>query len=213
VADVLERLHGAALAQDGRAKERVRAREAELGERLPQSQRYELYADAPLAIKRPVGELLYLLTLGRPHATVVEFGSSLGISTIYLAAALRDAGHGTLITTELRPSKAQAARRNLIDAGLDDLVEIRIGDARDTLRELPARVDVLFLDGSNDLYLDILRLVERRLAPNALIAADLSAEDPDLDPYLQHVRDRAKGYVSVLVPLDDGVELSVRARD
>ncbi len=65
VACVLDRLHAAALAEDSRAKERVLAREAQLGERLAQAQRYELYGDAPLAIKREVGELLYVLALSR----------------------------------------------------------------------------------------------------------------------------------------------------
>lgn len=211
VVGVLDRLYAVMEAEDEPAKLRVRAREEELGERLPQAKRYELYGDAPLAIKREVGELLYVLVLSRRARRVVEFGASLGISTVYLAAGVMDGG-GSLITTELLPSKAEIAQRNLVDAGLADLVELRLGDARQTLTDLQGPpVDLLFLDGRNDLYLPILRLIEPHLAPDALVLADLNADDPDLDPYLEYVRDPGHGYVSICVPLDAGVELSVRS--
>ncbi|HYB23338.1 MAG TPA: hypothetical protein VED41_06040 [Solirubrobacteraceae bacterium] len=64
---------------------------------------------------------------------------------------------------------------------------------------------MLFLDGRNDLYFDVLRLLERHLASTALVTADLSIEDPDLLPYLSYIRDPANGYLSVEVPLDAGV--------
>jgi predicted O-methyltransferase YrrM len=107
-------------------------------------------------------------------------------------------------------SKVQAARRHLAEAGLEDLVELRPGDALQTLADLAEPVDLLFLDGRNDLYLPVLRLLEQRLAPSALVAADLNTDDPDLSPYLDHVRSPASGYFSTTVPLDAGVELSIR---
>jgi predicted O-methyltransferase YrrM len=211
VSDVLARLFAQVEQQDPLAKQRVQSREAELGHRLPQAQRYELYGEAPLAITRDVGELLYMLVLSARARKVVEFGSSLGISTIFLAAAIRDSERaGSLIATEMLRSKVQAAHRHLTEAGLDDLVELRPGDALQTLADLAEPVDLLFLDGRNDLYLSVLRLLEPRLAPSALVAADLNADDPDLSPYLEHVRDPASGYFSTTVPLDAGVELSVR---
>lgn len=197
--------------QDPLAKGRVQAREEELGERLPQAQRYEIYGEAPLAIAPEVGEFLYVLGLANRARRVVEFGCSLGISTIYLAAAIRDSGEGgSLITTELLAGKAEATCQNLAEAGLGDLVELRVGDALETLKQLPDGVDLLFLDGRNDLYLPVLALVEPSLAPAALLAADLNAEDPDLLPYLEYVRDPGNGYISIEVPLDEGVEVSVR---
>jgi predicted O-methyltransferase YrrM len=211
VLDVLGRLFAQVELQDPPAKRRVHDREAELGRRLPQAQRYELYGEAPLAITQEVGELLYVLTVSRRAHSVVEFGCSLGLSTIFLAAGLRDnGGAGSLVTTELLPGKAKTARENLTEAGLDDLVELRVGDALQTLANLTEPVDLLFLDGRNDLYLPVLRLLEPRLARNALVAADLNVEDPDLLPYLEHVRDPAEGYFSINLPLDAGVELSVR---
>ena len=208
--EVLRRLHARADVEDEDAKQRVRAREAELGVRLGPSQRYELYGDAPLAISREVGQLYYVLAANRRVETIVEFGTSHGISTIYLAAAIRDSGGGSLITTELLPAKGEMARRNLTDAGLNDVVEIRVGDAPDTLQDLTGPVDLLVLDGRNDLYLPVLGLVEPRLASNALVIADLGNDDPDLLVYQRHVRDPDHGYFSIELPLDAGIELSIR---
>jgi predicted O-methyltransferase YrrM len=211
VADVLSRLFAEAALRDPQAKELVRVREVELGQRLPQQERYELYGEAPLAIAPEVGELLYALCLATRAATVVEFGCSLAISTIHLAAAVRDAGNGNpVITTEVHPAKVRTARQNVSEAGLDELVDLRVGDAIETFADVQGPVDLLFLDGRNDLYLAALEVMEPRLAATAVLAADLSADDPDLDPYLAHVRDPRHGYLSTLIPLGDGVELSVR---
>jgi len=211
VAAVLDRIHAAAAHEDEAAKHRVRTREAAVGRRLSQAERYELYGEAPQAITREVGELTYVLTLGRPGRRVVEFGASHGASTIYLAAALRDSGGGALVTTERHRGKAETARRNLTDAGLRDLVELRVGDVRQTLGGHAESVDLLFLDGSNDLYLHVLNLIEPCFGASALVIADLSADDPDLLPYLRYVRAARNGYLSMELPSGAGVEVSVRA--
>lgn len=211
VASVLERLHAEARLEDPQAKQRVHARETELGVRLAPPERYELYGDAPLSITPEVGELIYLLVTTRRAHRIVEFGASHGISTIYLACALRDLrGGGSLITTEILPAKAAVTLRNLAHAGLDDLVEIRVGDARETLRDLAEALDILVLDGRNDLYIPILELVEPQLACNALIIADLGENDPDLQAYQQHVRQPHRGCHSITLPLDAGIELTLR---
>jgi predicted O-methyltransferase YrrM len=186
---VLARLAAMGEAEDAAARRRVRAREEELDSKVYGAERAELYGGAPIAIAREVGELLFVLATGRRASTLVEFGASLGVSTIYLAAALRDAGGGALISTELRPDKAELARANLVEAGLDDLVELRVGDARNTLRDLPGDVDLLFLDGWNDLYIPVLELVGARLRTGALVVADLSADDPNCLAYREHVHD------------------------
>jgi predicted O-methyltransferase YrrM len=99
-----------------------------------------------MAVAPEVGRLLYLLARNRRTRTIVEFGSSFGISTIHLAAALRDNNNGgRVVTTELSASKVEAAQRNISEAGLSDLVEIRQGDALETLREgLPDEIDLVF---------------------------------------------------------------------
>ena len=92
----------------------------------------------------------------------------MGISTIYLAAALRDNGGGHLIGSELEPTKVVRARANLEAAGLADLVDIREGDALETLKDVGGEVDVLLIDGAFSLYLPVLKLIEPRLTPGAV---------------------------------------------
>jgi predicted O-methyltransferase YrrM len=167
---------------------------------------YGRLKNAPLAVSRETGALLYMLARSSHARTIVEFGTSFGISTLHLAAALRDNGGGRLITSEFEPSKVARAREHLAAGGVIDLVEIREGDALKTLSaDLPDLVDFLLLDGAKALYSDILSLVESRLKPGALIVADNADYSPD---YLAYVRAPANGYMSV--PFGGDVELSMR---
>jgi len=167
---------------------------------------YAKLKDVPLPVSRETGALLYMLARNSGARTVVEFGTSFGISTLHLAAALRDNGGGRLITTEFEPSKVARARQNLAAGGLDDLVEIREGDALQTLAaNLPDSIDLLLLDGAKALYPEILGLVESRLRPGAFIVADNADYSPD---YLALVRSPEAGYMST--PFGGDVELSMR---
>ena len=169
----------------------------------------DLYArlkDVALPVSRETGLLLYMLARSGGARNIVEFGTSFGISTLHLAAALRDNGGGRVITTEFEPSKVARARRNLEAGGLAELVEIREGDALQTLAaDLPESIDLLLLDGAKALYPEILALVESRLKPGAFVVADNADYCPE---YLAHVRSPASGYMST--PFGDDVELSMR---
>lgn len=167
---------------------------------------YSRLKDMPLAVSPRTGTLLYMLARHGKARSIVEFGTSFGISTLYLAAALRDNGGGRLITTEFEPSKVARARGNLTEAGLADLVEFREGDALLTLAaDLPETIDLLLLDGAKALYPEILDLVENRLRPGALIVADDAHYSPD---FLERVRSPAGPYQSM--PFSEDVELSIR---
>jgi predicted O-methyltransferase YrrM len=167
---------------------------------------YEGLKDFPLAVSRETGVLLYMLARGCRARTIVEFGTSFGISTLHLAAALRDNGGGRLITSEFEPSKVARARKNVADGGLTDLVEFREGDALQTLSvELPKTIDLLLLDGAKGLYPEIFSLVESRLKLGAFIVADDADHSPE---YLARVRTPAGGYMSV--PFAEDIELSLR---
>lgn len=167
---------------------------------------YARLKDVWLPVSRETGHLLYMLARTRRARAIVEFGTSFGISTLHLAAALRDNGGGRLISSEFEPSKVARARAHLVAGGVEDLVEIREGDALLTLREdLPERIDLLLLDGAKPLYNDVLDLVEDRLAPGALIVADNADHAP---AYLARVRAADAGYLSIAVGED--VELSMR---
>jgi predicted O-methyltransferase YrrM len=167
---------------------------------------YGRLKDLPLPISRETGTLLYMLARNGRARTIVEFGTSFAISTLHLAAALRDNGGGRLITTEFEPSKVARARDNLTAGGVMDLVEIRVGDALKTLStDLPDTIDLLLLDGHKALYNDILALVESRLRPGAFVIADNADYSPD---YLKRVRSPANGYLST--PFGGDVEVSMR---
>lgn len=167
---------------------------------------YSRLKDLWLPVSRETGVLLYQLARSTNARHIVEFGTSFGLSTLYLAAALRDNGGGRLITSEFEPSKVAKAREHLAEGGVGDLVEIREGDALETLAsDLPESIDLLLLDGAKALYNDVLALVEPRLRPGALIVADNADYSPD---YLARVRSADSGYLSV--PFADDVELSMR---
>jgi predicted O-methyltransferase YrrM len=167
---------------------------------------YGQLKDMPLPVSRAAGTLLYMLARSTTARAIVEFGTSFGISTLHLAAALRDNGGGRLITSEFEPSKVERARANLMAGGLADLVEIRAGDALQTLCiDLPKAIDLVLLDGAKSLYPDILMLLEKRLRPGALVIADNADYCPE---YLAHVRSSAKGWLST--PFGDDVEVSMR---
>jgi predicted O-methyltransferase YrrM len=167
---------------------------------------YGQMKDVALPVSRETGVLLYMLARSCRARTIVEFGTSFGISTLYLAAALRDNGGGRLITSEFELSKIARAKKNLTEGGLIDLVEFREGDALKTLSvDLPETVDLLLLDGAKALYPEILSLVENRLKAGTLIVADNADYSPD---YLARVRSTANGYLSV--PFAEDVELSMR---
>jgi len=167
---------------------------------------YGRLKDLPLAVSPETGRLLYMLARSTGARNIVEFGTSFGISTLHLAAALRDNGGGRLITSEFEPSKVRRAQENLRTGGLADLVEIREGDALQTLAtDLPGTIDLLLLDGAKALYPEILALVESRLRPGALIIADNADYSPE---YLAKVRAPESGYLSL--PFGEDVELSMR---
>ncbi len=206
---VLERLHAEA---DGQRRRLARAMLERLLHR-PRSTAEETdwAKDLYLSIGRAQGRFLY--TLARPGAArrVVEFGTSMGVSTVYLAAAVRDNGGGVVIGSELHPEKVRRARANLAEAGLADGVEIREGDALETLRDPGGLVDLVLLDGWKQLYVRVLELLTPHLRPGSVVVGDnMFTFWRALAPYRAYVRDASKGFQSQTLLLGDGTELSVR---
>ncbi len=150
---------------------------------------------------------------GKAHRRI---RSSFGISTIYLATAVRDNFPGAsapaaeVIGSEMETHKIAEARRNIKAAGLSDLVRILHGDGLETLRLVEAPVDLLFLDGRKDLYLPILKLLKSKLRPGAAILSDnIRSFRRDVTPFLEYVRLGSNGFVSSTINISDGIELSV----
>jgi predicted O-methyltransferase YrrM len=163
--------------------------------------------DIYMPISAEAGKLLYALARAIRPTTVVEFGTSYGISTMYLAAAVRDNGLGRVVSTELSAKKAAAARASLDEAGVSEPVTILLGDALETLHDVPGPIELVLLDGWKNLCVPVLRLLEPKLASGALVVADDSTFASMTD-YLNYVRDPANGYVTVPFPVEDGLEIS-----
>jgi predicted O-methyltransferase YrrM len=168
------------------------------------------FKDVYIPVSREQGAFMYLAARAIGARNMVEFGTSFGISTIYLAAAARESG-GRVIGSELEPGKHRAASAHLAEAGLADWAEVRLGDARETLRSLPEPIDLVLLDGWKDLYLPILKLLEPRLRSGSIVLADnVSTFRRALAPYVAYVRSGASGFRSVLLPFRSGFEFSVK---
>jgi predicted O-methyltransferase YrrM len=167
---------------------------------------YAQAKDVHMPVSRSTGTLLYMLARGNGSRSIVEFGTSYGISTVQLAAALRDNGGGQLIGSEFEPGKLERARANLAAAKLADLVEIRAGDALQTLaRDLPNPIDLVLLDGHKGLYAKILELLAPKLRSGSYVIADNADACP---AYQALVRAPQSGYLSM--PFDEDVELTLK---
>lgn len=211
VAEVLETMFAQAAGDDA-AREHVIYRQPATFAALSHQERADAAAEIYMPISRDGGRLVYTLIRAARPRTVVEFGTSFGISTLHLAAAVRDNGLGRVITTELSASKAAAARDTFAEAGLADVITVLEGDALETLAahlEPSESVDFVLLDGWKDLYLPVLHLLEPRLPAGALILAD-DTEFESVQPYLAYVRDPATPYEGAAFPVEDGMEVTCR---
>ena len=163
----------------------------------------------PLTAKQ--GRLVYQIARSIGARRIVEFGSSVGISTIHFAAAMRDNGGGIVVGTDIEPTKVARARANIEQAGLSAYVEIREGDAERTLVDPGGPVDMVLLDGFKSLYLPILNLLTPHLHTGSVVFADNIFLFPQaLRPYVAYVQDARNGFSSVTLALGSGAEYSVR---
>ena len=162
---------------------------------------YNDHAEHFLSVSPDYGRFLYAIARACKATRIVEFGTSMGISTIYLAAALRDNGGGQLVGSELEPSEGRRGRARISRRrGWPILVDIRDGDALDTLKDVGGEVDLALIDGAWSLYLPVLKLIEPRLRPGAVILA----ENAFAQEYLEYVHNPANGYIAQTLPIDEG---------
>lgn len=152
----------------------------------------EDFEQAYLPISKEQGQTLQQLVIDHNCKNIIEFGTSFGISTIYLANAARQTG-GKVISTELLESKAQRAVQNIKDAGLIDFVEVKTGDAMQTLKTQTKPIDFLFLDGWKDLYLDLFKMLEPLFHSGTIIYAD-NMDMAGTKPYANYVLSKKQSY-------------------
>jgi predicted O-methyltransferase YrrM len=213
VSAVLDRLHGEASRQVGGLARLLALAliDAVLRRRISSAEEARRLKHIYVPTSRKQGTFLYLTARSVGARRIVEFGTSFAVSTIYLAAAVRDNGGGCVIGSEFEPTKAAKARENVAEAGLGDLVEIREGDAQETLRNPDGTVDMVFLDGHKDLYLSILKMLTPHLRKGAVVVADnIYTFRRALAPYIRYISDPRNGFNSVVLRLKDGTAYSVR---
>ena len=122
-------------------------------------------------------------------ALIVECGTAIGYSGLWLTAALKLAGKGKVITVEIDTGRAHEAQENFRRANVADLIDSRIGDAAVVLRTIHAPVDFLLLDNNYSNYFPCFQAIEPQLTDGATIVADnVGIGAAGMADYLDHVR-------------------------
>jgi len=217
----LERLLSTLHARSDAQAEELKNFEAQRPKGGPQSGEQaikDFRSDKLVALDRDKAEFCYQLCRASDARRVVEIGTSYGVSTLYLAAAVRDnvraGGHGVVIGTEYEPAKASAARANFREAGLDPFIDLREGDLRETLRQIDGPVDFMLVDIWIPMARPALELVAPHLRPGAIVICDNTGHyRADYADYLAFLNDPAHGFRTMTLPFDGGLEFSVRCRD
>ena len=172
-------------------------------------------ADKLYALDRDKAEFCYHLCRAIDAHRVVELGTSYGVSTLYLAAAVRDnvrvgGGSGVVIGTEYEPEKARAAREHFEEAGLSSFINLREGDLRETLRQIEGPIDFVLADIWIPVARPGLELVVSHLRPRAVVITDNTEIDRGAyADYLAFINDPAQRFRTMTLPFSGGLEMSV----
>lgn len=177
---------------------------------------HRFMADKLVALEPAKAEFCYLTCRALRARRVVEVGTSHGVSTHYLAAAVRDnlremTGGGVVIATEYEPEKCAAARANFAAAGIEDLVDLREGDLRETLKDLEAPIDFVLLDVWTEMVVPALTLIGPQLRGGAVIVADNTVSSrPGYTAFFDWLAEPANRMQHITLPFEGGLEMCVR---
>ena len=177
---------------------------------------HSFMSDKLIALERDKAEFCYQLCRALRATRVVEAGTSFGVSTLYLAAAVRDnlrddGGTGVVIGTEHEPRKAAIARANFAEAGLSDLIDLREGDLQQTLVDIRGPIDFMLIDIWTPMARPALELVAPALRPGAIVVSDNTTQFREAyRDYFEFVNDPANGLRTMTLPFEGGLELTVR---
>jgi predicted O-methyltransferase YrrM len=212
---LLDRLHSQSDAQveEIDAYYARREREGTLDEKgIFDDEMHRFFSDKMVALDREKAQFCYQLCRSLRATRVVEAGTSFGVSTLYLAAAVRDnqVANSVVIGTEFEPKKAAIARANFEKAGLSEFIELREGDLRQTLQDVGGPVDFMLVD-IWDVALPALERVSPSLRQGAIVVCDNTAEDAnEYADYFEFVNDPRNRFRTMTVPFAGGFELTVR---
>jgi predicted O-methyltransferase YrrM len=194
----------------------ARAQEADFDWNAFDARTNQFLSDKLVALDREKGEFSYQICRALRAKRVVEAGTSFGVSTLFLASAVRDnvragGGEGVVIGTEYEPEKANAARANFAEAGLSDFIDLREGDLRETLVDLDAPIDFMLIDIWTPMARPALELVAPCLRDGAVVIADNTAQFPDAyRDYFEFINDPANRFRTMTLPFEGGLEFTVR---
>ena len=209
---LLDRLHEASRAQDPGIGSFFAARIA-AGEEiaLEKGEARAFLADKLVALEPDKALFCYRLCRALGARRIVEAGTSYGVSTLYLAAAVRDNGGGLVIGTESEPAKAAAARAHFEEAGLSDLVELREGDLRETLAALSGPIDFVLIDIWTPMARPALERVSPYLRQGAVVICDNTATYREYyADYFDFIADPANRLATMTLSFEGGLEFTIR---
>ncbi len=165
-----------------------------------------------LPVGAEVGRFLRALAVGRRPGRILELGTSYGYSTLFLADAARQCG-AQVVTVDIDPTKQAYARERLEEAGLEEFVEFRCGDALEIVAADDGEWGLVLLDIWKDLYLPCFEAVYPHLAEEGVIVSDNMIYPEGARDAVRKLREaiNAKGDLqTVLLPMGSGIELTVR---
>lgn len=167
----------------------------------------------PIQILNPdAAKFLSILAISKKAQTIVEVGSGVGYSTLWLAYAALKMG-GKVITCELDAAKIDELQANINKAEMGNYVEVLTGDARELLRHREEPVDLLFLDAEFGQYETYFDVVYKRMGVGGMIVADDVVEsENDLADYTTYVQNHPN-LESVTIPLGNGLEITIKTAD
>lgn len=210
---LLDRLHSQSASQENI----TRAYVADEGSRSIAGTAAELAAGRPywtdklVALDRDKACFCYGLCRALRARRIIEAGTSYGVSTLYLAAAIRDNGGGTVIATEYELTKAAIARVHFAEAELSSYVDLREGDVRETLKDIGGPVDFLLLDIWTPMARPVMELVATHLRQGAIVVTDnTSKRGSDYRDLFAFIEDPLHGFATQTLPFNGGLEISVK---
>src|SRR5689334_10865649 len=162
--------------------------------------------DKFVALDRDKAEFCYQLCRATNARRIVEVGTSYGVSTLYLAAAVRDnigayGGDGGVIGTEYEPEKARQARAHFRQAGLNHFIDLREGDLRETLKRIEGPVDFMLVDIWTTMARPALELVAPQLKPGAIVVCDNTEQyRVEYADYFAYLKNPDNGFRTMTLP-------------
>ncbi len=207
---LLPGLHAASLAQDEAIGRYYREERTGPWNGM-EARDHAFMADKAVALDRDKAEFCYMICRAIGARRIVEAGTSFGVSTLYLAAAVRDNGGGTVFAAEYEPAKVKQARANFDAAGLSSFIDLRETDIVEATRTFEGPIDFVLFDIWGDVVRPMLDILLPRLRPGALLCTDNTANrGGGYAPLFELIDDPSSGFRTMTLPFQGGFELTVK---